>query len=98
MYMHKFLSLLLFFTVLSYQITAQIFPKEGSKLNYRLIGFAFPSEKQAVRYKIEIAKGGMLEENAFVKNIITTRYSEKNKIVAEVPSFGSQYTWRVVYI
>jgi len=77
---------------------AQIFPKEGSALYYRLIGFSFPEQKWASNYKIEIALGNYDNEPAFEKNIVSSVYGPGGKIIAEVPFFGSTYTWRIVFI
>jgi hypothetical protein len=88
------LSLILLVTGIA---TAQILPKENSKLNYRLIGFSFPAKPNAALYKIEIAAGNYSREDSFTKRIIVSYESGRNKIIGEVPAFGSQYTWRIVY-
>jgi len=77
---------------------AQVFPKEGSALYYRLVGFSFPQQKWASKYKIEIATGNYDNEQVFEKNIVTTVYCPGGKIITEVPFFGSRYTWRIVFI
>ena len=78
------------------QLGAQMFPKEGSRLCYRLIGFSFPADAGATAYKIEIATGQFETTEDFEKNITRSVSGKKNKVIAEVPSFGAQYTWRVV--
>jgi len=88
------LMLLLF---ISYCLGAQIFPKEGSELNFRLIGFSFPGERETGPYKLEIAKGHLNNADLFKKNIIKTIECKTNKVIAEVPAFGSDYTWRIVF-
>ena len=91
--------LLLFLTVnLSKPFTSrgQIFPKEGSKLCYRIIGFSFPAMTGATKYKIEIAKGNYNTEGDFDKNITTSITSETNRKIGEAPYWGCAYTWRVV--
>lgn len=92
--MHKILSLLflLFFT--PFWGFTQISPKEGSKLNYRLIGFAFPAIQQVNNYTIEIATGNYYSTDSFEKKITITLNTKKNKLITEVPSFGKEYTWR----
>ena len=95
--MFKKLSLYFLTLLLPCHIGAQVFPKEGSVLNYRLIGFSLPAAPETGKYKIEIATGNYDEQRSFDKNIIHTIYSEKNKIIIEVPAFGCQYTWRVEY-
>jgi len=93
-FMHRILLLLLFIPA---QLRSQIFPKEGSKLNYRIIGFSFPQIKNAEKCRLEIATGNYNTEDSFRKNIISYIDCDSNKIIAEVPSFGGNYTWRVVY-
>ena len=96
--MHKYIALVFSLFILHYPLQAQIFPREGSNLNYRIIGFSFPRAEEAVKYKIEIAAGNYNSLDSFRNNIILKLYTEKNKMIAEVPSFGIQYTWRVKYI
>ena len=93
---NKIVSALFLFLLFTFQLKAQLFPKEGSKLNYRLIGFSFPAENKISKYKIELASGMHNTEDSFAKNIIKSLDCETNKLVAEVPSFGMEYTWRVV--
>ena len=96
--MHKFLSLFSLFTIICFhQVCAQIFPHDGSILNYRLVGFSFPEEKKAIKYKIEIANGDYYAEDSFRHNIINSIYSDRNKKIIEVPAFGCKYTWRITY-
>jgi len=103
--MYKIISCLFCSLVISFQLKAQIWPKENSKLNYRLIGFSFPPldkeislGKKTINYKIEIATGNYYYVDSFKKNITLQQNTINNKIVIEVPAFGSQYTWRVIYI
>lgn len=93
--MSKIFIALLFF-ILPLSLWSQIMPKEGSKLHYRLIGFSFPPDPDANKYNLEIAAGYYNREDSFTKNIVQSVNSSGNKIIAEAPSFGSQYTWRVV--
>ena len=72
---------------------AQVHPAEGAELNYRLIGFSFPDAVPA-GYKLEIAKGKINKEDSFSRNIVSTTDIKSNKVIAEVPAFGSWYTWR----
>ncbi len=91
---------LLFVVLLSLafgNLRAQIFPREGSKLCYRLVGFSFPALPGAGKYRVEIAMGHIQQDAAFEKGIVVTASTAKNKVIAEVPSFGKDYTWRIVY-
>ena len=93
--MHNFKPLLIsaYFILFAQLLSAKVFPKEGSVLNYRLIGFSFDNKDG--KYQIEIANGYFNNIDSFNKNVLTTISSRKNKVIAEVPSFGKQYTWRV---
>jgi hypothetical protein len=86
-----------FFTIFPSMLRAQVIPSELSKLNYRIIGFSFPEKQKTTQYIVEIANGHFLENTGFNDHLQQTISSDKNKIIAEVPSFGSEYTWRVVY-
>jgi len=96
--MYRILSAFLLFINLLYthSLEAQLFPKEGRRLCYRLIGFAFPAQPGATKYKIEIATGTYSTESEFEKNIKVTITSTKSKVIGEVPFFGCAYTWRAV--
>ena len=91
------MSFLLLFIVVSFQLRSQILPKDSSSLNYRIVGFSFPADADCKNYKIEIATGNYTNEDSFAKRIILSQVSKTNKLIAEVPSFGSYYTWRIVY-
>lgn len=83
--------------MLPFAVNAQLLPKEGSKLNYRLIGFSFPGHAgHSDIYKLEVASGNYNTEDSFKKHIIKTLSSKEQKVIAEVPFFGTQYTWRTV--
>ncbi len=47
------------------------------------------------KYKLEIAKGRYETDDLFRKNIILSLDVNTDKTIAEVPAFGSQYTWCV---
>ena len=84
------------FSAFSHYSWSQILPKEGSLLNFRIVGLSFPAEKDADNYKVEIASGDIDARSPFESNIIQTLKSDKNQIVADVAEFGGHYTWRVV--
>ncbi len=95
--MHKGLLLALVAFICPPKLRSQIFPKEGSSLNYRIIGFSFPTEgKKGAYYRIEIAKGDFNTVDGFKKNIIKSIKTSQEQIIVEVPSWGTSYTWRVV--
>ena len=80
------------------KVNAQIFPKEGSKLHYRLVGFSFPRASETERYTLEIANGNYNSEDSFKGKVIISLTASENRLIAEVPSFGCQYTWRVISV
>ena len=94
--MYKALVFFSIFLATHYQLSAQIYPKENSKLNYRLIGFSYPPLPEVSNYTIQIAEGNYNTDDSFEKNIINTINTQKNKVIIEVPSFGKEYTWRSI--
>ena len=96
MRMYRFSSFLLLLFAAYVQLNAQVFPHEGSVLNYRIVGFSFPSNAGTHNYTIQIASGDYNSEDAFKKNIIISQSIDTNRIIIEVPAFGTQYTWRVM--
>ncbi len=87
---------LLSLLVISPRAIAGVFPVEGAKLNYRIVGFSFPALQDVTNYKIEVSTGMVADESLFRPQITSAR-STTNKIIAELPSFGTEYTWRIVY-
>lgn len=90
------LALLLCFYLSSNNIYAGVFPDEGAQLNYRIIGFSFPSMPECSTYTIEIDTGRIFDASQF-NAINTPQTSASNRIIAEVPEFGTDYTWRILY-
>ena len=93
--MYRLLTGLLFLFTFCVNAGAQIFPRGGSLLSYRRIGFSVPVKKQAVKYKFEIAVGNFDGLDSFNKHVTVTANSGLSRIILEVPAFGKQYTWRV---
>ncbi len=94
--MNKIGVLLLFCCISLKQVFAQVLPKEGSALNYRLIGFSFPVAEKKNNCVIEIAPGNYYNEDSFEKNKINTLVCRTNRMIAKVPFWGKEYTWCVV--
>jgi len=88
---------LLLLLIVACRCAAQVRPADGSKLNYRLIGFTFPATSETGSYEVQIAAGTIDKTRDFEKSIIKTYQSGEAKLIAEVPWFGRQYTWRAVY-
>jgi Arylsulfotransferase (ASST) len=95
--MNKIVSIVFLFFLFRGQLWSQITPAEGGKLHYRIIGFSIPAKGNARNFKLQIAAGNFQNEDAFKTNIIVTEESSAHKIIAEVPDFGKEYTWRMVY-
>lgn len=96
--MYKRPLLLLFFFAVSCGLRAQMLPAEGSKLNYRLIGFSFPAIKEkATECRVELAIGIYNNEDSFKKNICTVIPCQGNKVIGLAPFWAEAYTWRMIY-
>ena len=91
-----YLSLLVFFLPASCLAFAEHLPKEGSRLNYRLVGFSVPSVAEHGGCVIELAKGDYFDDASFSKNVVKSQVCKSIKTIIEVPAFGTTYTWRVV--
>jgi Arylsulfotransferase (ASST) len=85
--------LLLILLVLPCFSIAQIAPKEGSRLNYRLIRFIFPEQGECT---VEVAKGYQNSDASFTFNFATSARGNNGMAIITVPDWGSSYTWRVV--
>ncbi len=92
-----FIYLLICFSI-SFSSSSQIWPKDSTTVNYRIIGFSFPDFKNSDNYKIEIAKGKYEDPLSFEKNVVVMVAGKHNQITAEVPSFSSNYSWRISYL
>ena len=64
--------------LLPFALFAQVTPKDGSALNYRIIGFSFPAKEPAAGYEVEIAQGNYTTDAAFKKNITITATTNDN--------------------
>ena len=91
------LIIIICFSIASLVLSAQVLPKDGSELSYRIVGLSFPSVKGFHDYGIEVADGNYVTEDSFVKNIVITRHCKINRAIVDVPAFGKTYTWRVIY-
>jgi len=91
------ITILLFLFVSPFIAASQVMPLEGSKLSYRLVGFSFPGGTETGNYNIEIATGTHKDITTFKKKVFVSVSSQNNKVMAEMPSFGKDYTWQIVY-
>lgn len=85
---------LLYLSVLSY---GQIMPADNAVLNYRITGLAVSENINASSYVFQVAKGKILNEQLFVKAIVIRHKTNKPQDVLELPNWGKDYTWRVVF-
>ncbi len=86
---------ILFIMLLCGSLRAQVLPAEGSTLSYRVIGFAIQGAGTG-KYRLDIAPGDYNNTDSFEKHIIKRIERDSCRIIAEVPSFGSAYTWRML--
>lgn len=90
---------IIFFTILCltapFSLFSQVFPVENDTLNFRIIGFSFPGIKVKKDTKLEVAAGTYSDDPSFRKNVVKSIPCKQSKVICEVPSFGSAYTWRV---
>ncbi len=92
----KHLFILFFLSLFTFVSGAQVLPGEGTNLHYRLVGFSAPDIRKSVEYKLEIAEGYYNMPDSFTNKIVKTQLSKSQKFIAEVPWFGSEYTWRII--
>lgn len=95
--MYRILLPLIVLLTFNYYGDCQIMPKEGSEVNYRIIGFTFPDTKISSEYVLEIAEGKYLDNLQFKKNVSQRIAGNNNRIIATVGHFGKEYTWRIRY-
>ncbi len=82
----------------SIRAVAQVLPKDGDTLNYRLVGFAFPQHKKTVEYLLEVEEYTQFDDGRYMARLVLNQTSESNKIIATVPKFGTVYRWRIMYL
>lgn len=88
---------LFFFILLPCVLSAQVLPKEGKCLNYRLVGFAFPNFRHADIFEMQLAIGDFSSEDSFTAHLASSQLVNQTHVVMEMPSFGVYYTWRILY-
>lgn len=80
------------------EAVAQVMPKEGDSLHYRLISFQVSEQPKATGYKLEIFAFNTSKAKSLLVKPILTQQEKTNKIIVTVPAFGKQYVWRVLYL
>ena len=76
---------------------ARTIPVNNDTLNYRIVPFIVDSSAKYKNYQLEIAKGHFTNEKEFEHNLFLSSRSKNGQWVEEVPLWGEQYTWRVIY-
>ncbi len=93
-FMHKYLLFLAL--LLPADLFSQVIPIEGSRLNYRVVGFSY-ADRKIKGCRLEVAEGNFSDEASFIKHIVDTGiFALGRKKIVTVPDFGKEYTWRVV--
>jgi hypothetical protein len=75
-----------------------LWPEEGSRLHYRIIDFGSEVHGDCVKYILQVAPGHFYKDLEFAKAIVLRDSSTIGNLVATVPFFGNEYTWRWVYV
>ncbi len=97
--MIRIISLLLAILPLVIESKAQIKPENGSCISSRIVGFSFPDEAYSGSYMLEVVKGRVPDDAAFnAAEKIAVINTKDSRVIAELPSFGAVYTWRVTPI
>jgi hypothetical protein len=91
----KFL-LSLFLMLFTIVVHGQLLPNQNAILHYRVVGFKDkPLRPRVKSYILEVAKGDVEAGPMFDNNILFKQTSKQRDIVAEVPSWGARYSWRI---
>ncbi len=77
-------------------VAAQVHPAEGDSVHYRLIPFSFAPVAKVDSYVIEVAEGSYKTYDSFAANLILRAKTKISKPTVKLPSFGVDYTWRVL--
>lgn len=88
------MSILLFCVHISYG-HRRLVPAENASLHYRIVGFSVPEMPGTGYCTLELSAGSASDDRQFDLNIIMRQNLPVDSVIAEVPSFGSQYTWRI---
>ncbi len=79
-------------------VSAQVIPKDYDTLNYRLVGFSVPENKQATRYVLELHEYFPQDVGGYEALPLLEKDYSSHRIIATVPAFGKNYMWRVKYL
>ncbi|MCB0697634.1 MAG: aryl-sulfate sulfotransferase [Chitinophagaceae bacterium] len=76
---------------------SQVLPKDNDTLNYRLVGFQVPENKNATAYQLEVYEF-LAQDDGNVEKLVLKKTYERNRIIETVPQFGKSYKWQVKYL
>lgn len=96
--MFRCLFAIVLFFLFSNHLSAQIIPKNGDSLNYRLIGFSIPANDKAVKYVLEVFEDEISDDGTGTSKKLFKLESNNNRIISTVPAFGKRYSWQISYV
>lgn len=90
------LVLYIFLFLCTIPVHAQLLPYQNTTVHYRIVGFKDKPQRPRVKsYILEVANGNVSAGPLFDDNIIFKKTSNKKEIIAEVPNWGTTYSWRI---
>lgn len=75
----------------------QVYPPEGTELNFIVVPLSVPGEKGVSTYTFQVAEGIIDKESDFATRTTLSETTDANRAVVRLPRFGDSYTWQVVY-
>ncbi len=79
-------------------VPAQVLPKDYDTLNYRLVGFSVPENRQATGYVLEVHEYFPQDEGGYNTRQLFEKKHTNSRIIETTPAFGKDYMWRVKYL
>ena len=79
-------------------VPAQVLPKDYDTLNYRLVGFSVPENRQATGYVLEVHEYFPQDEDGYNTRLLFEKKHTNSRIIETLPAFGKDYMWRVKYL
>ncbi|MBW7912452.1 MAG: aryl-sulfate sulfotransferase [Taibaiella sp.] len=76
----------------------QVLPKDYDTLNYRLVGFSVPENKQATDYLLEVHEYFPQDVGGYESKPLFEIKHPTHRIITTVPEFGKNYMWRIKYL
>lgn len=79
------------------KLAAQITPANRSTLNYRLIGFSVPAQKDVDAYEFVVNEYIITDSGTTIEKTVLKEKAKDNVLITTVPKFATTYTWKVNY-